>query len=123
ICKDKLTVGKTCGGDGQCASNHCADGLCCNTDCQGQCEACGETGKEGTCTTVTGTPRGSRSACAGTGPCMAACDGNSATSCSYPDAAVTCTAGACANDVGVAASVCDGSGACTKPAPTSCGGF
>lgn len=50
-----------CRSDSDCASGHCADGVCCNEDCAGACRSCALPGSEGTCTLVTpGTvdPRG-----------------------------------------------------------------
>src|SRR5690349_6535137 len=41
--------GSRCASDGQCASQYCAEGVCCETACTGQCESCGEPAKEGQC--------------------------------------------------------------------------
>jgi hypothetical protein len=32
--------GVECGGGDECLSDHCVDGVCCNTACDGQCESC-----------------------------------------------------------------------------------
>jgi hypothetical protein len=44
--------GATCTGDTQCLSNHCIDGVCCNTTCTGTCRACDVAGSVGTCSFV-----------------------------------------------------------------------
>jgi len=46
----KLSSGIVCSLDGDCDSTHCVDGVCCNTSCNGGCEACNLTGTIGTCT-------------------------------------------------------------------------
>jgi len=69
-----------CTGDGECASHHCVDGVCCDTACTGQCQACDVTGNVGKCTNVGDAPHGTRAACAGglacdatAGSCKATC--------------------------------------------------
>jgi hypothetical protein len=43
-------VGAACTGPMDCASTFCADGVCCNTDCVGECRRCDLPGHGGTCT-------------------------------------------------------------------------
>lgn len=88
--------GKTCSRGGDCTSGACVDGVCCDRGCTGQCEACDLPGKVGTCSFVTGAPRGGKAACAG----AATCNENSFTP----------------------APQCDGAGKCAA-APIECGGF
>ena len=45
----KLKAGQSCTIASQCVSGFCADKVCCDNACTGQCEACAETGSEGTC--------------------------------------------------------------------------
>src|SRR5262249_12668582 len=40
VCKVKGNLGDTCSGATRCLSGFCADGVCCNVACSGQCEAC-----------------------------------------------------------------------------------
>ena len=40
----------SCTTTGECQSNQCSDGICCNTACDQPCWACNVSGKEGTCT-------------------------------------------------------------------------
>src|SRR5262249_28121339 len=42
-----------CGADSECFSGYCSDGLCCDTACTGQFEACNEPRYEGVCTATT----------------------------------------------------------------------
>ncbi len=101
-----------------CASFRCVDGVCCDTSCTGQCEACAT----GTCTPVVGPPVGNRPACTGSGPCAAACDGQTRTHCvGYPGAETSCANAACA-DGWQTTYGCGGNGTC-HPMTTSCGLF
>jgi hypothetical protein len=55
-CAAKKAQGVACGGDKQCSSGYCRDGVCCNTTCSGTCTACSaaKTGlANGTCGPVT----------------------------------------------------------------------
>jgi MYXO-CTERM domain-containing protein len=78
-----LALGTACtaGTAGQCLSGRCVDGVCCDTACTAQCQACAESGSSGTCSSVSGTPRGSRSACSNgflcvSGACATTCSGD-----------------------------------------------
>lgn len=108
-------IGEVCSSAGECESGFCADGVCCNTACGGQCEACAGATK-GTCTPVTGIPIAPRMPCTGAGTsCGGTCDGTS-TSCTYVAAATICGA-SCAG-------TCDGAGTCSDTGAGACaGGF
>jgi hypothetical protein len=41
--------GERCESADTCESGHCAGGVCCDTACEGPCQACGVVGSEGTC--------------------------------------------------------------------------
>ncbi|MGZ6061026.1 MAG: hypothetical protein ACXWVM_01465 [Polyangiales bacterium] len=117
-------IGAACASSGECGSGHCVDGVCCNTACGSSCESCSEAGKIGTCTVVSGQPRGTRS-CVGTAPgttCGILCDGKTATSCSYPDSSITCGSPSCTGDTEHHVGTCDGSGACSD-SPKKCGAY
>lgn len=62
-CKQRL--GRSCVAGFECASGFCVDGVCCEKACDGQCEACAESGSEGRCQPVRGKPRGVRPDCEG----------------------------------------------------------
>lgn len=111
----KLKSGSTCTTADECASNFCADGLCCNAPCQGACEACDLAGSPGECTLVTGDAR--HGTCPGTGTCGSTCNGNSA-NCSF--AAVGAPCGASCENASLEAKSCDGSGVCKTESPLLC---
>lgn len=48
----KKSNGKTCSATGDCLSNFCVDGYCCNNACTTDCQSCNLTGKLGTCSDV-----------------------------------------------------------------------
>ena len=111
--------GDACGGGGECLSTFCADGVCCDAACGGQCEAC--TG--GTCLPIVGPPVGGRPACASDGSvCGGACGGADPTACVYPGTAVDCADPVC-RDGDAVPFVCDGGGACVEGATDDCGLF
>jgi hypothetical protein len=41
--------GAACTRNAECASGFCVAGICCNTACVGQCQACNVPGRVGTC--------------------------------------------------------------------------
>ncbi len=55
-CTPKGTSGSatTCTSSDQCQSGNCVDGYCCDTACNGQCQACDIAGSQGTCTAESG---------------------------------------------------------------------
>lgn len=117
--------GTACTAAADCSSAHCVDGVCCDTACAGQCEACSVAGSLGTCTPVLGAPHGARPACydGGGSLCAAkACDGTSRTACAgfKNGASVVCASSGCADGVASLESHCDGAGGCPAPAKVSC---
>ncbi|MBN2496155.1 MAG: hypothetical protein JXR96_16300 [Deltaproteobacteria bacterium] len=99
VCLAYLHQGEPCAQDAECITEHCIDGLCCDSICDQPCEACDLTGAPGACTAV---PDGSdlHDDCAGSGICGGVCDGQR--SCRYPPADLRCAP--CTN--------CDGQGQC-----------
>ena len=93
-CKEDLEVGASCkDNDDACKSGHCAQGVCCQTGCDGLCESCVLPGSVGTCEAVAegDDPHGHcpGDTTTGTDPCGAgACDGNRA--CRYDRAGTAC---------------------------------
>jgi alpha-tubulin suppressor-like RCC1 family protein len=116
--QEPLELGEVCTAAGQCASNHCVDGRCCNRACSGQCEACDVAGSDGTCSPVTGAPHGARAECVGTGTtCGGSCDGVDPTACVYPT--VTCRALACSGGTLTQEVACN-QGQCPAAMPQTC---
>ncbi|WP_437578603.1 Kelch repeat-containing protein [Sorangium sp. So ce887] len=90
-------AGEACGAGCECQTGFCVDGVCCDTACEGACDACAEAAgasADGTCSPVTG---------------RACDDGNDCTS---DDA---CDAGTCAGEADDAAT-CDDGNECTRDA-------
>jgi len=126
-CKDSVCArsenGTSCTADTDCTSAFCVDGVCCDVACDGQCEACDVANHEGTCSPVTGTPHGSRTACTGSDPCLGECNGVARDICIYPDSTTTCGDGTSScSDGSETENRCNGIGACV-PTPTPCAPF
>jgi hypothetical protein len=69
-------LGTACTDDTQCIGGRCFDGVCCDSECGGPCEACNAAGQEGRCSAA---PTGSADPlcqtgrqCAGRGQCLLA---------------------------------------------------
>ncbi len=93
----KKSLGTGCSDKAECKSGICADGVCCNATCDGQCQACDVAGSLGTCSPVVSeAPHGSRAKCAGNlacgpgGACYDTC--SSSAQCSNGN---LCAGGAC----------------------------
>jgi MYXO-CTERM domain-containing protein len=119
-CVEKIEDGGACSRAAECESGFCVDGVCCNSRCDGQCEACNVGGKRGTCSAVTGAPVGSRPACAGSGDCAGSCDGELRSACTYPGRDTPCRAAGCTDGVATIAAVCNGRGACPAADQIEC---
>jgi hypothetical protein len=122
--------GQPCDVETDCISGHCPgdDGVCCDTLCDLECEAClaSKTGAlDGTCSLVDPTIAPDPDAeCAAQdistcGPNGSGCSGTS-TSCSLYPPAVVCVPLGCTNDIGVTEGQCDGAGQCLGSMTTSC---
>jgi hypothetical protein len=74
-CVASIAKGSVCTKDAQCNTGHCVDGYCCDTACNGACQACDVS--PGTCSGITGSPHGTRScapyAFCSSGLCNASC--------------------------------------------------
>jgi len=117
-------LGTTCAADTECGSGKCVDGACCDSACAGQCEACDVGGSVGRCTAVVGAVHGTRTACVGTAPCQATCNGSDRLSCgAVPGTSTICAAASCAGSSATPASFCNGLGACALASPSSCGAY
>lgn len=113
--------GQTCKKPGECASELCVDGYCCDSACDGQCQACDVAAKPGTCTAVIGDSHGARPRCLAFGePCGGACNGIGVSECAFPSAVTAC--GAACSDATIRESTCDGLGACIADSAHACAG-
>jgi len=123
-CIGKLGNGSPCISGTQCGAGNCIDGVCCDTSCSGQCEACNLPSKAGTCSAVTGAPVGTRADCASDGSlCGGLCDGTVRTSCKYPAAETVCRAGTCTSGVATLEAKCSGTGNCPAKKTQDCTPF
>jgi hypothetical protein len=99
------------------------DGVCCDTTCTGQCEACNTTGKIGTCVGVKGDPIAPRMKCAADGTkCDGFCDPSNRTACQFPNKAMSCRDASCdaTSNGAVAESFCTGKGSCALTKTVDC---
>lgn len=122
VCVAKSNNGAACSAANVCKSGFCVDGLCCDSPCTGQCQACAEVGSYGQCKVVSGEPRASRPPCTGAAgdSCKGVCDGANPTACTYPASGTACKNASCTGDVAQPAGACDGAGLCAVPATQNC---
>jgi hypothetical protein len=116
-----LGNGKACAQDGDCASAHCADGVCCKTDCAQTCFSCALPGTEGVCMPApvgmnprNGCSREDISTCGMTGTC----DG--AGSCQKYAAGTVCVEASCVARQSMLASRCSADGVCVAGQMQTC---
>lgn len=149
-CASDLMNGAPCAGDSQCTSGDCVDGVCCNSACDGLCEAC-DGGTPGQCQPVpAGTDPDTEcpgaqvcgtnetcvkpvgETCGGDGECLGGhCEDNT---CCNEDCSGSCrrcnlsgSVGTCANVPAgqtsgncAGAAFCDGAGDCKLPLGVPC---
>ena len=123
-----VPIGGPCAGNGECAAGWCVDGVCCNTQCTGVCQACTGakkgSGLNGICGTIANatdpdnecTDQGALS-CGTTGVC------NGAGACALYTGGTQCGTPACGAG-NLTTYACNGGGAClstqTSCAPYQC---
>jgi hypothetical protein len=96
------------------------DGVCCDSACDGQCEACNESGHSGECIPTNGAPKGGRAPCQGVGQCAGTCDGAYRPACVFPSHETVCGPSACVNGVEQSAAVCNTTVTCLLPTTKDC---
>jgi hypothetical protein len=113
--------GKQCGDDSECKSQHCSDGVCCDSDCTGACRSCKLSGNVGTCNMV-GAGEDPENECgkdpANTCKRTGFCDGNGA--CQMYDNTTECAAATCTAGMQYSNKLCDGSGKCGDATSQAC---
>jgi hypothetical protein len=129
-CEPEKDFGEPCNDPVECvepvgsSDGKCFDGVCCDTDCDGQCQACNVVDHVGECTNVgidvPAPPAAGHAECNGTGTaCAGVCNGESATSCFYDagsepaEPTCTCTDTGCSETH----TFCDANGAIDPDAP------
>jgi hypothetical protein len=120
----KKSKGISCSASSDCNTGFCVDGVCCESSCDGQCEACDAAGALGTCQAITGAPHNARVECNGAGDtCGGTCDGQVRTACGYPTASTSCRAASCTAGTAMVAAACDGNGGCPALQQQDCGTY
>jgi hypothetical protein len=120
-CVPKESASTACTSADQCVTGFCVDGVCCDSKCDGQCQACDAAGHTGTCTTIAGAPHGARQPCDGAHTaCAGSCDGAQATQCSYPPTTTSCGS-SCADGL-LTPNACNGHGKCIGGQSAACPG-
>jgi hypothetical protein len=120
-------LGKTCADGSECLSKFCAQGVCCNSACNGSCQTCALPTSLGTCASVPAGGVDPQGTCQNKGPASCdtdgLCDGKGAcrlyaggTQCAKP----SCPTG---SSTLAPARTCDGVGNCTAAATISCAPF
>jgi hypothetical protein len=127
-CELRTGKGESCKDDTQCSKSNprCVDGVCCDTACTGQCEACDVKGSEGQCSVVTGPPHAKRTACRGDGSsCNGVCGGKLRSACDFPSPQTVCLQASCdpTTDTAMEQAFCDGAGKCATTDPMDCTPF
>jgi hypothetical protein len=117
-----IAIGQPCGAGASCASGFCADGVCCQTACQGACLTCSAAGSVGTCIPAEiGT--NPRNGCTDMGKASCGTDGvcDGTGSCENYASGVVCQQAGCTGSMLTFAGRCDGTGAaCPTATGQSC---
>ncbi len=117
--------GAACNTAADCASQHCVDGVCCESDCSGACSSCATAGAAGLCRPAPAGVPDPRGLCADLGAATCGTNGLCDVSghCAKYPAGTTCAAASCKNtDMLKAAATCDGAGTCHDGATMKCAG-
>ena len=146
LCAPDLALGQACGRDAQCASGLCRDGVCCETECDGQCRSCAMV-EPGRCRFVgqgadPDDDCGGCASCDGGGACVPHAAGtdpdddcelrppcgetglcSGAGSCAFAPTTTPCGDGLCVGDTALLPRTCTGDGACAEPMLVACEGY
>jgi hypothetical protein len=125
VCVAKAAQGATCTSAGQCVTNNCVDGYCCNSACNTTCMACSAalkgSGLNGSCGAVAASTVSSDCTDQGTSNCgtNGTCSGSG--TCAFYSSTTVCVAGSCSGNTAIPARLCNGSGVCNTSTQTPCG--
>jgi hypothetical protein len=113
--KCRKTIGQPCAADGECATKSCADGVCCESACDGVCERCNVALHAGSCLAVPDGDDPDQECLDGAGPescgLTGVCSGQR--SCAAYPVGTTCAAPSCETSAtSHRASTCAGLGIC-----------
>src|SRR3954468_3232200 len=115
-------LGASCQAAGECSSNFCVDGVCCQSACSGTCQYCALPTSPGFCMTVAADNIDPRGVCADKGAALCStngkCDGTG--SCATYAKGTVCAKETCASGVYTAASTCNTTGQCVAPDSRPC---
>ena len=117
--------GTACNSAPDCASNHCVDGVCCESDCTGACTSCDNPGTEGLCRPRPAGVPDPRGMCADMGAATCGTNGLCDVSghCAKYPAGTACGSATCKKDGMMSpAPTCDGAGACQEAPKMKCAG-
>jgi hypothetical protein len=116
--------GQTCAGADECGSGFCAQGVCCDSSCNGLCTSCALQSSLGTCTNVADGGKDPMSRCLDQGAMSCAttgtCDGLG--SCRLYDAGTPCMPATCpsGSSTWTLTRTCDGKGTCKAATTQTC---
>ncbi len=118
--KCEIQVATSCTSGSQCPTGHCVDGFCCNIACDGVCESCGITTRQGICTPIPAKTDPDLE-CSSGDVCVGWCNGASA--CEPAPQGTLCRAGTClSREVAQPSTSCTGGGVpCAQPFADECG--
>jgi uncharacterized protein (TIGR03382 family) len=131
-CVPVKSDGSPCQEQTECMSGFCADGVCCNAECAGLCEACTAAlsgfAANGICAPIAaGTDPQNECATLAPGTCSTDGQCNGARACRFYPVGTACGDGSCEDATGAhskhTAVQCDGLGACVPALSTDCGLF
>lgn len=114
--------GNACSGAAECASNHCVDGVCCDSTCTGACRSCALAGTPGRCQAVAAGSSDPRGQCSDQAPASCGtngkCDGSG--SCQKYAVGTPCADESCTANVYTPPSTCAATGQCVAPDSLPC---
>ena len=117
-------TGTACTTSNQCKSGWCVDGLCCESACSGQCQACKGTSTgaaDGLCAPIKrGTDPDNECALADASTCGQTGMCNGSGGCALYDTTTVCKAASCSSGSAKSSQMCDGAGVCKAATATAC---